>query len=455
MIFELVNFIGSIHLSTKMKVDPQLLLETHQIMLSHLADTLQPSEILKISSAIRERIAGGARVYNLTIGDFDAALNPIPKELEQEIVKAYKDRYTTYPPAEGNASLRAAIANFSTKQLGLNYDFSEVLVASGGRPLIYATYRTIVDEGDKVIYAVPSWNNNHYCYIVGAKRAIIETCPEQNFMPDAAQIEPHLHEAVMLALCAPQNPTGTLFSEAGLAEICRLVINENKRRKPGEKKLYVLFDGMYGALSFGDNYNSPVQLFPEMKPYTIYIDAVSKIFAATGLRVGWCLAPKEVLDKMKSILTHVGAWAPAAEQKGVAAFLENKQAVNSYLKDFQHKLSGLLNQFYAGIIKLKLSGAPVDVLKPEAGIYLSVKIDLLGKSTPGGKTLNSVDDITAYLLDEGGIAVLPFSVFGASKALPWFRISVGTCTGDDINQVLKQLWILLVSVDSMVKKAVI
>ncbi|RYY85870.1 MAG: aminotransferase class I/II-fold pyridoxal phosphate-dependent enzyme, partial [Chitinophagaceae bacterium] len=132
--------------------------------LSHLSETLIGSEIVKLGGEIRERIRQGETIYNYTVGDFDPKIFPIPQELEDGIVEAYRQHFTNYPLGEGNLDLRESIAAFSNKMQGLEYGLDEILVASGGRPLIYALYRAICDKGDKVIYAVPSWNNNHYTH---------------------------------------------------------------------------------------------------------------------------------------------------------------------------------------------------------------------------------------------------------------------------------------------------
>src|SRR5213083_2721792 len=129
--------------------------------LSHLSETLIGSEIVKLGGEIREKMRQGEKIYNFTVGDFDPAIFPIPKELEDEIVDAYRKHFTNYPAAEGNLDLRESISKFMRERETLEYKPSEILVAAGGRPLIYSLFRAICDKGDKVIYAVPSWNNNH------------------------------------------------------------------------------------------------------------------------------------------------------------------------------------------------------------------------------------------------------------------------------------------------------
>ena len=219
--------------------------------LSYLSETLIGSEIVKLGGEIRERIRLGERIYNFTVGDFDPAIFPIPKELEDAVVDAYRQHFTNYPAAEGNLDLRESITSFTKDMEGLDYALDEVLVASGGRPLIYALFRAICDKGDKVIYAVPSWNNNHYTHFIEGQHVVVEARAENNFMPSAADIAPFIQDATLLALCSPQNPTGTTFKKEDLAAICDLVIAENERRGPGEKKLYVMYDQMYWHLTYG------------------------------------------------------------------------------------------------------------------------------------------------------------------------------------------------------------
>src|SRR5437868_10905452 len=102
--------------------------------LSHLSETLIGSEIVALGAEIREKIRQGETIYNFTVGDFDPSIFPIPKALEDAIVDAYKKHFTNYPAAEGNLDLREAIVSFTKETEGLEYNLSEVLVASGGRP---------------------------------------------------------------------------------------------------------------------------------------------------------------------------------------------------------------------------------------------------------------------------------------------------------------------------------
>jgi len=408
--------------------------------LSHLSETLIGSEIVKLGGEIREKIRQGEKIFNFTVGDFDPSVFPIPKELEEEIITAYRNHFTNYPAAEGNIDLRESISAFILKREQLNYSTDEILVASGGRPLIYAVFRAICNAGDKVIYAVPSWNNNHYTHFIGARHVVIETSPETKFMPSVEDIRPHIKGATLISLCSPQNPTGTTISKKALEEICSMIIAENASRGENEKKLYLMYDQMYWHLTYGDiTHYDPVSLKPEMKPYTIYIDAISKVFAATGVRVGWALGPEIILSKMKAILTHVGAWAPMAEQKAVARYLKMDECIDQFLSDFKSEVEVRLRSIYQELMLLKKDGLPVDAIAPEGAIYLTIRFDLGGKTTDNGKVLHTQSDVTAYLLNEAKLAIVPFYAFGASQTSPWYRLSVGTCKKESINEMIFQL----------------
>lgn len=407
--------------------------------LSRLSETLIGSEIVKLGGEIRDRIRQGEKIYNFTVGDFDPAIFPIPQALEDEIVTAYREQVTNYPPAEGTLELREALGGFIKQYQGLDYAPDEILIASGGRPLIYAFFRAVVDEGDKVVYAVPSWNNNHYVHFVQGVHVVVQTSPEHHFMPTAKDLAPHLKEAVFLALCSPQNPTGTTLDKEELTAICDMVVAENKLRGPDQKKLYLLYDQMYSHLTYGGvQHYDPVSLNPDMKSCTIYIDAISKCFAATGVRVGWSMGPAQVLEKMKAILSHVGAWAPSPEQRGLTRFLGQQDAIDNYLGQFKKAIETRLLDIYEGFMELKERGFPVDAIAPQAAIYLTIKLDLAGKSFQGN-VLRDQAAVTSFLLAEASLAIVPFYAFGADKASPWYRLSVGTCRLEAIPEMLAKL----------------
>lgn len=407
---------------------------------SVLGESLVSSEIIKIAGEVNEMKAKGIEVANLTIGDFDPKLFPIPKQLQNEIIEAYEDHQTNYPPAGGILALRESVSTFIKERLNLDYSpKNEVLISGGSRPLIYATFLALVDAGDTVLFPAPSWNNNHYSHLLGAKGVAVPTKPENNFMPTAADIKPYLKGATLLALCSPLNPTGTMFTAANLKEICELVLAENQSRSVNEKPLYVFYDQIYSQLTFGlHQHVNPVSLVPALRDYTVFIDGSSKCFAATGVRVGWGFGPAHILDKMKAIVSHMGAWAPKAEQVAMSKFLVNTPAVDAFLEVFKKQVTRSLDTLYNGLRALKNEGFAIDAIEPMGAIYLTIKIDYVGKSTPAGEVLNNSAELNFYLIKEANIALVPFSAFGTEE-MCWFRASVGASSAEEIESKIPAL----------------
>ena len=407
--------------------------------LSQLSNTLIPSEIIKLGNEINDRIKQGQTIYNYTIGDFDPSIFPIPQGFEDEIVNAYRNKKTNYPAANGLLECRSAVASFIKRRQGLDYSATSFLISGGGRPLIYAAYRTICDRGEKVVYPVPSWNNNHYTHFVEGEHICIETSAATNFLPTADELIPHFGDACLLALCSPLNPSGTVYSKEQLTKICEAVLAENKKRGADQKPLYILYDQIYWTLTFGETeHYDPVSLFPELRPYTIFIDGISKSFCATGVRVGWAFGPETIIDKMKGILSHIGAWSPMAEQVATANFLNKETEVDHFLSTVKLAIHDRLQQLFDGIQQMKQEGYPVDAISPMAAIYLTIRFSFKGKMN-GDQEIKTTADMTSFLLEHASLAIVPFAAFGADKESEWYRLSVGTCHLDTIPQMFSNL----------------
>lgn len=169
------------------------------------------------------------------------------------------------------------------------------------------------------------------------------------------------------------------------------------------------------------------------------VDGISKSLAATGVRVGWSMGPKPIIDKMKAILTHVGAWAPKAEQIATANYLSNLNEYDLFLNEQKQKINDRLVALYNGITKLKEKGFLVNAIAPQAAIYLTVQFNLQGKTTQTGVKLNNTKDVTSFLLNEAKLAIVPFYAFGTSQDSTWYRISVGTCKLSDVTDIINNI----------------
>ncbi|MCS7027526.1 MAG: aminotransferase class I/II-fold pyridoxal phosphate-dependent enzyme [Bacteroidia bacterium] len=401
---------------------------------SAVAEKLKGSDILKIANRLRDMIAQGERVCNLSVGDFSPKEFQIPQTLKKLIIQSYQNNETNYPPSYGTIELRKAVQAFYKRKFGLEYELDEIQITSGSRPVTHAFYSCTLDPNHTLLYPVPSWNNDLYAVLTQAKEIRLLTKPENGFHPVREELEPHIEKANVLALCSPSNPTGTMFTEKAIRGICELVLQENERRKGKQKPLYVLFDSVYWMLTFGKykHYN-PVVLYPELKNYVVIVDGISKCFAATGVRVGWGLGPKHLISKMTHVIAHAGAWAPRAEQIALAQYLYLDEDIEEYVQKTKQEISQRLNKLYEIMQHLAQKGYPVYAIEPQGAMYLSVQFNLFGKKTPQGVVLQNNSQIAEYLLEYAKLGIVPFQAFGYPEENGWFRLSVGAVSMQDID----------------------
>jgi aspartate aminotransferase len=403
--------------------------------LSSLAQGLTGSEVLKIASEVRALTASGRSVANLTVGDFSPSEFRIPRLLESLIAENLAAGQTNYPPSDGTLELRRSVMDLMREDFGLDYPLESTLIAGGSRPIIFAAYAAVVDRGDKVIYPTPSWNNNHYTYLTGGVPVELVVGEDTNFMPTAEMIRPHVRDARLIAVCTPLNPTGTVMAKSEVEAIARLVVDENARRAgAGQRPLFLLWDQVYWMLTFGEENRhwTPPQVVPESAAYTIFVDGISKAFAATGLRVGWTVAPPAVTARMRDIIGHVGAWAPKAEQLAVASFLRQKDEIAAFHDTMIRELRLRLDALYEGLTAMRAEGLPVHAIAPQGAIYLSVQFDLVER-------FGTNEAIRKFLLEEAGFAVVPFQAFGLKREDGWFRLSAGAVSVRDAEEGLARV----------------
>lgn len=399
---------------------------------SEMAGTLIGSEVLKIAGEIAALKATGRDITNFTVGDFDPKQFPIPAALSKYLVEALGRGETNYPPSDGMAPLRKAVADFYRREAKLPFQTENILVAGGARPLIYVTFKTLVNPGDTVIYPVPSWNNNHYCHLSGAHGVPVTGTADEGFLPTAAQIAPHISKARLVCLNSPLNPTGTAYKASRLKEIAELVVHENERRQSkGERPLYLMWDQIYWKLTFGDTEHcDPVSLVPAVAPWTIFIDGVSKYFCGTGLRVGWSAWPKHLMPTASALLGHIGAWAPRAEQVATAQFLDDATALNDFVARTRVAVAARLDALHGGLSRLRAEGLAFEAIRPQGGIYLSVRV---------GRGERSNEAVRQSLLEGAGVAAVPFQAFGLPDNSGWMRFSVGAVSVEAIAPAIERI----------------
>ncbi len=398
------------------------------------------SRILAIADEVRALQAGGRQICNLSIGDFDPREFPIPRPLLEGIEDALRRGETNYPPSTGIPALREQISALYARELGLAIPDTSIVITGGARPGLFAAYQLTIDRGDRVVFPVPSWNNDHYCELAGATPCPIQCSSDTAFLPTAAMLARALPGARLLVLNSPVNPTGTAFDSATLGAICDAVVAENARRSPEEPPLYLLYDQVYWMLTFGGlSHVVPQVIRPEVAPYTILVDGISKVFAATGLRLGWVCPPARLSAQFAAFLGHVGAWAPRPVQVATAEMLADTEAVAAARRTMQLGLARRLDRLHAGLLALRRDRLPVEVVAPSGGMYLSVRFGSPEERGTGGQALDSTEVMRRYLLEQAGLAAVPFEVFGFDGEPGWFRLSVGSVSESAVGELLVRL----------------
>jgi aspartate aminotransferase len=417
--------------------------------LSAMARGLRGSEILRIAAEVRALAATGRPLCNLTVGDFDPRQFPIPAPLRTLAVRAFEAGETNYPPSDGVLALRQAVTEYIGREHGVVFPIESVVITAGGRPAIYGLFRCLVDAGDTVLFAAPSWNNDYYADLVGARSVVVPTAPEHGFQPTVDDFAPHLGDAALLCLCSPGNPTGTILPPESLRAILEAVVAENARRAGSRRRpLFVLHDLMYGSLVFGGiPHAHPLALIPEAAPWVVVVDGISKAFAATGLRVGWATGAPAVIARLKDFLGHVGAWAPRPEQMATAAFLRDTEAIAAFRAGMERELVARMDALFDGFTALREAGYPVDLVRPQGAMYLSLRLDLAGRLMDGVRITDN-EAIRRLLLERAGLAVVPFQAFGFPGESGWFRLSVGAVSLADIDAAWPRVNELLQRIDS-------
>jgi len=402
--------------------------------------SLEGSRILAIADEVRALQAGGRQISNLSIGDFDPREFPIPDPLRERIESALRRGETNYPPSAGMPALRQQISALYAREFGLAIPTGSIVVTGGSRPGLFAAYQLTLAPGDRVVFPVPSWNNDHYCELAGATAVPIECSKETAFLPAPEALSRAIRGARLLVLNSPVNPTGTAFDAATLGAICDAVLEENGRRSADEPPLYLLYDQVYWMLTFGGlAHVVPTVLRPNVAPYTILVDGISKVFAATGLRVGWVCAPDALAAQFGAYLGHVGAWAPRPMQVATAEMLADTQAVAAARGTMRTGLEHRLERLYAGMLELRRDGLPVEAVAPAGAMYLSVRFGPAQPALRGAKAREATEAVRCYLLEHAGLAAVPFEAFGFEGEPGWFRLSVGSVSERTIEELLSRL----------------
>lgn len=372
---------------------------------------VKPSATIAVSQKARELKGAGRDIIGLGAGepDFDT-----PDNIKQAAIEAINRGETKYTDVPGILPLREAIAAKFKRENGLDYDPSQVIAATGGKQILYNAFAATLDAGDEVIIPAPYWVSYPDMVLLnGGEPVFVEATIENNFKITGAQLEAAITPKTKWFLFnSPSNPSGAAYSHDELKELTDVLM-----RYPD---VWVLTDDMYEHLCYGEfEFVTPAQVEPGLYDRTLTMNGVSKAYAMTGWRLGYCAGPPELIKAMNLIQGQSTSGTCSITQwAGVEALNGPQDFIGERRKEFEGRrdlVVSMLNQ-----------ATGIDCPKPEGAFYVypSCK-DLLGKTTESGKVLETDEDFVTELLEQEGVAVVHGSAFGLG---PNFRISYATST---------------------------
>lgn len=370
---------------------------------SKIAEAVRASTTLAVDSLAKQMKADGLDVVGFGTGEPDFNT---PDNINMAGIRAICDGKTKYTPAAGIIPLRKAIAQRLKEDCGVDYDYRQIVVASGAKHSVYIALAAITNPGDEIIIPAPFWVSYYEMVrMVGGTPVIVEAGEEQNFKITAQQLEAAITDKTKcLMLNNPSNPTGMIYSAEELRAIADVCVKHD---------LYILADEIYYQLIYdGIEFTSIASLGEEVKERTLLINGVSKSYAMTGWRVGYCAANKTLAKIMSNFLSHsTGAPSTISQWASVEALTGPQEGIEAM------RLAFLERRDY--IVKRINSIPGVSCIVPNGAFYVMMNIEQLIGKTLGGKLIENDDDFAVALLEKALVAVVPCSGFGMKNFVRW------------------------------------
>lgn len=371
--------------------------------LSYAASEVRASTTLAIDSLAKKLKSEGADIVGFGTGEPDFQT---PDNIRAAGIRAIEKGLTKYTPAAGTESLRRAVCKRFKEDFDLDYDFTQVVVASGAKHNVYVALAAITNPGDEIILPAPYWVTYYESIkMTGGVPVEIYAGESAQFRITASQLEGAITDKTKaLILNNPSNPTGMLYSRdelAGIAEVCK------------KHDIYVISDEIYYRLVYdGKEFVSFASLSEDAKERTIIINGVSKSYAMTGWRIGYALANKQIAKVMANFLSHsTSAPSTISQYAAEEALLGDQESVEEMRKVFEQRRNH--------IVKRVNSMEYVSCLNPDGAFYIMMNVEKLVGKTIAGTYIKDGDDFAMALLEKEGVAVVPCSGFGAPNYLRW------------------------------------
>lgn len=386
--------------------------------ISDLIQSLSPSATLAMSQKSAELKAQGVDVINLAVGEPDFNT---PDHIKEAACKAIADNFSRYTPVPGYMSLRQAVSRKLRDENGVDFAPEQIVVGNGAKQELCNVILATINPGDEVIIPTPAWVS--YVEMVKLARGtnvLVPTTLEENFKISPEKLEAAITPATrMVLICSPSNPTGSVYTRDELQALVNVLAKY--------PDILVLSDEIYEHINFTGSFTS-LASFPEIKDRVAVINGVSKAYAMTGWRIGYCAAPlwlAKAVSKLQSQYT--SGCSSIAQKAAEAAYNGPQQCVEDMRLAFQRRRDL--------VVKLAKEIPGLECTVPQGAFYLFPRVtNFLGKSD-GTRVINTSGELALYLLDEAHVA----TVDGAAFCLDgYIRLSYAT-SDDNIREALRRI----------------
>ncbi len=391
-------------------------------MMTHVSERVQalaPSATLAMSQKSNELKAQGVDVINLSVGEPDFET---PAHIKEAAKKAIDDNFTFYTPVPGYLSLRKAISEKLSRENGVACAPEQIVVSNGAKQALCNVILATINPGDEVIIPMPAWVSYvEMVKLAGGIPVAVNADITQDFKITPAQLEGAITPATrMILLCSPSNPTGSVYSRAELQGLVDVLAKH--------PDIIILADEIYEHINFTDGFTS-LGSFPETADRTVIINGVSKAYAMTGWRIGYCAAPVWLAKAVTKLQGQYTSNASSIAQKAAeAAYTGSQECVAEMNRAFERRRN-LVVELASAIPGLKVN-------RPQGAFYLFPEVSAyIGKTTPKGTKIASSADLAMYLLEEGHVATVDGGAFGMEG---YIRLSYAT-SDDNIREAMARI----------------
>ncbi|GAA2782284.1 pyridoxal phosphate-dependent aminotransferase [Crossiella cryophila] len=366
---------------------------------------IAPSATLAVDSRAKALQAAGRPVIGFGAGEPDF---PTPEPIVAAAEAACRDtRNHRYSPPGGLPELRAAIADKTRRDSGLEIQPSQVLVTNGGKQAVYTAFATLLDPGDEVLLPAPYWTTYPEAItLAGGLPVVVPTDESTGYLATVEQLEAaRTPRTKVLLFCSPSNPTGAVYPPEQVAAIGRWAAAND---------VWVLADEIYEHLVYGgaEHVSMPV-VAPELADRWVVVNGVAKTYAMTGWRAGWLLGPSDVVTAATNLQSHLCSNVANVTQRAALAAVSGPLDAVLRMREAFDRRRGLMVDLLS-----KIPGMTCPTPQGAFYAYPSVR-EILGKQIRGRRPATSLE-LAELALEEAEVAVVPGEAFGTPG---YFRLS--------------------------------